>query len=135
MAYMNQEKKAKIAEALKKVVPKGWKYTLSVHNHSTLNMTIKSAPVDILEAMYQHYLKNPTHAGRYQEVKKQTYVDVNPYWVSHQFDGELLKIFQKIIAAMNEGNWNNSDSMSDYVDIGWYIGIGIGRWDKPFEVK
>lgn len=30
MAYMDQEKKAKIAAALKKVMPKDWKYSLSV---------------------------------------------------------------------------------------------------------
>jgi phenolic acid decarboxylase len=44
MAYVNQEKKAKI---LKKVMPKGWKYSLAVRNHSTIVCTIKSAPVDL----------------------------------------------------------------------------------------
>lgn len=39
MAYMAQEKKAKIAEALKLVVPKGWKYHLSVKNHSSICFT------------------------------------------------------------------------------------------------
>ena len=48
MAYMNQEKKAKIAAALKTVVPKGWKYSLAVRNHSSIVMNIKSAPVDLV---------------------------------------------------------------------------------------
>jgi hypothetical protein len=29
MAYVDQDKKAKIAAALKPVMPKGWKYTLA----------------------------------------------------------------------------------------------------------
>ena len=50
MAYMNQEKKSKIAAALKGVVPDGWKYSLSVRNHSTIVMTITAAPFDLIGA-------------------------------------------------------------------------------------
>jgi len=32
------------------------------------------------------------------------------------------------------GNHNNTDLMSDYFDVGWYISINVGKWDKPYEV-
>jgi hypothetical protein len=47
MAYMNQEKKARIAAAIKPVFKKyGLKATLSVHNHSSICVNIKSGPID-----------------------------------------------------------------------------------------
>ena len=36
--------------------------------------------------------------------------------------------------AMMIGNHNESDSQTDYFNVGWYIDIGIGRWDKPYQV-
>jgi hypothetical protein len=48
MAYMNQEKKAVIAAALKAVMPADWKYGLTVQNGMTIVLTIKSAPVDLI---------------------------------------------------------------------------------------
>ena len=47
MAYMNQEKKKIIASALKEVMPKDWKYSLSVEHHSVIHLNIKSAPFDL----------------------------------------------------------------------------------------
>ena len=35
---------------------------------------------------------------------------------------------------MMVGNHNNSDISTDYFDVGWYIDINIGKWDKPYEV-
>ena len=49
MAFMNHAKKRLIADALKKVVPKDWKYTLAVRHHSTIVMTIRSAPIYFMQ--------------------------------------------------------------------------------------
>lgn len=48
MAYMSQEKKAKIAAKLKQVIPHDWKYSLAVHHHSTIILRISAAPVDLV---------------------------------------------------------------------------------------
>ena len=49
MAYMNQEKKAKIAANLKPVLKKyGIKGTLSVRNHSSISLNIKSGKIDFI---------------------------------------------------------------------------------------
>jgi hypothetical protein len=37
--------------------------------------------------------------------------------------------------VMNEGNYNNSDYRSDYHDVGWYVDIRVGTWDKPYLVN
>lgn len=123
MAYMNQEKKAKIALALKAVMPADWKYSLSVHNHSSLCLTIRSAPFNILES-----LKNKEHV-------RDSYIQVNEFHLDSTWGEPVLSVLQQIKAAMNTGNHNNSDSQSDYHDVGHYVDIRIGSWDRPFMVK
>jgi len=124
MAWMNQEKKAKIAAELKKVVPKTWKYSLSVNNHSTIVMTIKSAPVDLI-----------AETKNLREGEKPTNFRLNHYYLDNAYDGELLATFEAIKAALNTDNFDNSDVMTDYFHVGHYIEISLGKWSKPFEVK
>ena len=31
--------------------------------------------------------------------------------------------------------YNNSDSMSDYFDIAYYLDVNIGKWDKGYVLK
>lgn len=124
MAYMNQTKKAAIAEELKKVVPQGWKYSLAVRHHSSIVMTIKSAPIDLLRCFAESdYYKHDTAKS----------LDVNVYhykdWIT---DDEVREIFTQIVRALNLGNWDRSDLMTDYHDVGHYVDLLIGRWDKPF---
>ena len=70
MAHMNQEKKAKIAAALKQVVPAGWKYSLAVRHHSSIVMTISAAPVDLIGAHKK---------SEYFDPATETYTTVNNY--------------------------------------------------------
>lgn len=126
MAHMNQERKAKIAEALKKVVPAGWKYSLSVHHHSTIVMTISKAPVDLMQEV--SYVAGDPH--------KQDYCQVNIYHPHHFFKKSLPTI-KAIIDALNlrgdpDSNYDNSDIQTDYFDQGWYVHLNIGKWGKPF---
>lgn len=135
MAYMNQEKKAKIAAKLKEVVPKGWKYSLRVRNHSTICMTIASAPVDLVAEVSRKVAERqagmPEHMRR--DNSNVTHVSVNPYWLGDQFDASL-PVFERILAALNDGNHDRSNVMADYFDVGWYVDVNIGSWDKPFKV-
>lgn len=122
MAWMNQERKAALAAGLKRVLPKGWKYSLAVRHHSTLVLTISEAPIDL-----------GTQSLRSDEQKKRGYIDVNQYHIDGVFSGKLLKTFTAIRDAMMVGNHDNSDPMTDYFDVGWYIDINVGKWDKPFR--
>lgn len=122
MAYMDQERKALLAAELKKVVPAGWKYTLAVRNHSTIVMTITEAPVDLCtERVRSDYSMDGCHFS------------VNPYWVETQFKpGAARDAIVAILSALNTGNHDRSDTLSDHFDVGWYVDLNVGRWDKPF---
>jgi hypothetical protein len=120
MAFMDQTKKAKIAAALKKVVPSSWKYTLRVHHHSTIIFTVSAAPVDLFNL----------HANREQWTDG--YIQLNEYYLERQYTGEVLAIMLKIREALNIDNFDHSDVQTDYFCVGHYANMHIGRWDKPF---
>lgn len=125
MAYMDQEKKAIIKAAIQKVLPKDWKFSLSVKNSMKIVCCIKSAPFDI---------KNIINIDNFYENKfDKDYLDINQYQIDQHFiECEERDILKKLIIAMNTGNYDNSDVQSDHFDVGHYIGISFGKFGKPF---
>ena len=132
MAYMSQDKKAKIANELKKVMPKTWKYSLAVNNHSTIVLNIKSAPIDLCDAWFKF---NSEKCQIHSVDSKPESLQVNPYWIDENWPKEIAETLKLILSALNLDNHNNSDSMTDYFDVGHYVDVNIGRWNKPFIVK
>lgn len=111
MAYMNQAKKAELAPGIKAVLKKyGMKGSIGVRNHSSLVVKIKSGALAFDE-----------------------YENVNPYWINEHYAGKQRKFLNELQRAMMIGNHNNSDIQTDYFDVGWYIDIVIGDWDKPYQ--
>jgi len=121
MAYVSKEKKAKIAEALKSVVPSGWKYSVAVENHSTIVMTIYAAPVDLL--------------GKMPEIKtRNNYAENINHWLGLVSDCEEKQIIKSIIDILNTDNFDDSDIQTDYIHVGHYVNLQIGKWNRPFVV-
>lgn len=131
MAYIGKDKKAKIKEALRKAIPMGWKWSLAVRHHSTAVLTIYSAPVELVAEWTKVANEFRAKSG-WESLPAQTHVGVNEFHLAHQFKGETLKVFEAIKVAMNTDNHDNSDPMTDYFDVGHYVDIRIGRYDKPF---
>jgi len=133
MAYMNQDKKKEIAAELKKFMPKNWKYSLRVRDHSAIVMTIRSAPVDLVK---EHEAKRAAKLRNHPDFMPRTdrYVSVNPYNADESFT-ESQELINKIMAALNLNNFDKSDIQSDYFHVGHYVAVNIGTYDKPFEVK
>jgi hypothetical protein len=135
MAYMNSEKKATIQAAIKPILAKyGVKGSLSVRNHSTIVLSLKSGKIDFIDNMNRvcsasHYLTSngfrPVTNGN---------IDVNPYWFRDHFDGTAKQFLSEVLGVMNTGNHDNSDSQTDYFDVGWYVDVNVGKWNKPYIV-
>ena len=124
MAYMSQEKKAKIAPAVKAILKKyNVKASLAVRNHSTLVLNVKQGPIDFINDF-----------GNSEDAKKFG-IQVNPYWYHEHFVGESKKFLTEVITAMNDGNHDRSDIQSDYFDVGWYVDVNIGQWNKPYALE
>ena len=139
MAYMSQEKKAKLAPAIKAVLKKyGVKGSLAVYNHSTLVLNVKSGPIDFVENYIQTDIDKPygqkMAIDQVNYLRKQQALDVNVYWYKEHFSGKALKFLEEIVPLMNTGNHDRNNAQVDYFDVGWYIDVNIGRWNKPYQV-
>jgi len=128
MAYMSQERKAEIAPVVKAICKKyGVKASIAVRHHSTLVLNIKSGTIDFV-GNYNERSTNPVSHAK-------TYIDVNPYWYQEHFTGVALDFMKEVFAAMNAGNHDHSDIQTDYFNVGWYVDVNIGRWDKPYSLE
>ena len=137
MAYVSQERKQSLAPAIKAVLKKyGVKGSLSIRTHSSLVLTIKSGKIDFVENFIETDSK-VLHGRKMSQdqidyIRKNQSVDVNPYWYHEHFSGKAKNFLKEVLAAMNNGNHNNSDIQSDYFDVGWYVDVNIGRWNQPY---
>lgn len=134
MAYMSQERKSQIAPWVKRALKKhGVKGTLAVRNHSTLVLNIKAGKIDFIQNYNETVGKTPRGFGYGSPAKD--HIDVNPYWYHEHFSGKAKAFLTDIMAAMNNGNHNNSDASIDYFDVGWYVDVNIGNWNKPYVLE
>ena len=119
MAYMNQEMKATIEPNVKAILKEyKVKGSLSVKDHCKLVLNISEGVIDF-------------------DIKKEEtpgYIQVNPYWFKNHFNGIAKEFLTKIYDALNNGNHDNSNIQIDYFDVGWYVNVNIGKWNKPYNV-
>ena len=131
MAYFNQDRKAEKSPAIKAILKKyNVKGSLAVRNHMTFVLNIKSGSIDFLGNFNKTIEARP--GGFRNGSRAENSLDVNPYWYQEHFDGVALDFFKEIFAAMNAGNHDNSDIQSDYFDVGWYVDVNVGSWNKPY---
>jgi hypothetical protein len=125
MAYMNQEKKKVIAAKLKPVLKKyGVKGSLSVRNHMSIVLNVKSGKIDF----FNDY-------GDVEDAKKFG-IQVNPYWFQDHFTGKAKEFLADAFDALKSaGYYNNSDAQIDYFDTAYYYDINIGKWNKPYSLE
>jgi len=135
MAYFTQEQKREIAPEFKAIMRKySLKGSLSVDNYSSVVATIFSGKIDFIgqsneaEKAYCKRTDRPYYADRDN-------LQVNHYHLESSFQGQALDALNEIKALLFRGNYDNSNVMADYFDVGWYVSINIGRWNKPYKLS
>lgn len=132
MAYMSQEKKKSLAPAIKAILKEyGLNGSLGVEHHTGLVLNIRSGKIDFFSA-----IKRSEHAlGVGNDVKPSGHLQVNTYHIESHFSGVACEALVKLNKAMNVGNHDKSDISTDYFDVGWYVYINIGKWDRPYVLE
>ena len=134
MAWMNQERKAQLAPAIRAVFAKyGVKGSISVNNHSTLVVTIRSGNLDFIGEANAFNREFAERTGqRFYPVTD--YYQANPYKGEDAYSDPVIgAFFRELTAAMRGDLWyDNSDIMTDYFDTAYYLNINIGRWNRPY---
>jgi hypothetical protein len=123
---MNQERKKELAAGLNKALASykkkyGLHYSVSVRHHSTIVLTISKGAVDFFEDTTDEYTLKKRH------------IQVNEYTIEKNYSGVAREVLLAAKKALNEGNFDDSDIMTDYFHVGWYVDINVGRWDKPYD--
>ena len=138
---MNQEKKAKIAIALKPILAKyKVKASLSVNNHSTIVLTVKSGKIDFIENFIATD-SNVMHGRRMSQeqisyIRKNNSLDVNPYWFKEHFSGVAKEFLTDAMQALKSADWyDETDAQIDYFNTAYYVDINIGKWNKPYVLE
>ena len=114
MAFMNKEHAATIRTNLKKAFP-GFKFSVTIHHYSSVTVSLMKSPLNFSKELEKH------SCG---------YAQLNHYYLERYEHSDTLKAIFKVI---NEGNHDNSDIMTDYFDVGFYVNMNIGQYDKPYE--
>lgn len=136
MAYMSQEKKARLAPQVKAVLKKyGVKGSLSIRNHMALVLTLRSGRIDFIGNSNRVCGSSQYQVSQGFRVNTSGYCDVNPYWFQEHYDGQALECVRELMEALNDGNHDHSDIQSDYFNVGWYVDLKIGKWNQPYVVE
>jgi hypothetical protein len=135
MAYVSQELKSKLSPAIKAVCKKyGIKASIAVRSHMTLCLNIKSGAIDFIGNSNRVCGADFYQVARGFKPNTTGYDQVNPYHFQNHYDGDARAFLTEVLAVMNDGNWDKSDIQSDYFNVGWYVDVNIGAWNKPYTV-
>jgi hypothetical protein len=135
MAYVSQELKCKLSPAIKAVCKKyGIRASIAVRHHSTLCLNVKSGAIDFIGNSNRVCGADFYQVQRGFKPNTTGYDQVNPYHFQNHYDGDARAFLTEVLAVMNDGNWDKSDIQSDYFNVGWYVDVNIGAWNKPYSV-
>ena len=137
MAYMNQERKAKITKMLKPILAKyKVKGSLSVRNHSTIVLTLKSGAIDFIGNSNRVCGNDFYQVQRGFKPTTTGYDQVNPYWFQDHYDGDANAFLTEAFKALKSADWyDESNAMIDYFNTAYYVDVNIGKWDKPYILE
>lgn len=108
MAYITADEVKVIRNNLKKEFPE-FKFSVTRDNSTAIAVCIMSGPVEF--------------------VPGKPNAQLNHFYPDNYQHADILK---KMIAIVNAKNYDNSDTMTDYFDVGYFVHIEQGKWDKPY---
>lgn len=131
MSYISKEDKLNISSKITPILKQyGLQGSLSVRNHSSLNLTIFAGPIDFIGNFNEVNEHNP----RFNKATDS--IQVNEYWYQEHFSGVALEVLEKLIPAMKTDDWFCDDDIhSDYFHRSYYYNVNIGRYDHPYKLK
>jgi len=113
MAYITSETIKAKREKIKAEFPssKGWKFSIRGEDHTSIHVTVLASPFNLVS---------------------QSSVCIS-YGLRDKFDDRpnVKNALSRLYEIIDEGNFDKSDSQSDYFHVGFYKSIHIGEWQKP----
>ena len=137
MAYISTDDVKHIRNTLKKELPQ-YKFSVVRDHHSSVSIALMKGPAFKDYEYFDRYA-NETKVGNLSDGEHH---QINQFHLEDFYGKENAEILDKIhviaktAPAKNGGKewYNNSDIMTDYFDIAYYVHINVGKWDKQYEI-
>jgi len=137
MAYISAEDVKHIRNELKKELPQ-YKFSVVRDHHSSVSISLMKGPAFNDYEYFDRYNNTITTAN----LSDGEHHQINQFHLEDFYGKENADILSKIdtisrtAPAKNGGKvwYNDSDIMTDYFDIAYYVHISVGKWNKPYEV-
>lgn len=114
-AHISSEQIKEMREEIKRIAPE-WKFSLTNQDNIEVKLILRSAPFELLN----------------EEFKNRNLISLK----GNEFDGlPGIETLREIEGILNKGNHDNSDLSTDYFDVGWYVSVSVGEYERPFVVK
>ena len=137
MAYISTDDVKHIRNELKKELPQ-YKFSVVRDHHSSVSISLMKGPAFNDYEYFDRYNNTITTANLGDGEHHQ----INQFHLEDFYGKENADILSKIdtisrtAPAKNGGKvwYNDSDIMTDYFDIAYYVHISVGKWNKSYEV-
>ncbi len=137
MAYISTDDVKHIRNTLKKELPQ-YKFSVVRDHTSSVTIALMKGPAFNDYEYFDRY-NNVTKTANLSDGEHH---QINQYHLEDFYGKENAEILSKIdtisrtAPAKNGGKvwYNDSDIMTDYFDIAYYVHISVGKWNKPYEV-
>ena len=137
MAYISTDDVKHIRNELKKELPQ-YKFSVVRDHHSSVSISLMKGPAFNDYEYFDRYNNTITTAN----LSDGEHHQINQFHLEDFYGKENAEILSKIdtisrtAPAKNGGKvwYNDSDIMTDYFDIAYYVHISVGKWNKPYEV-
>lgn len=135
MAYISQQEKKTIANKINPILKSyNLKGTLSVDNNTKLILTIWEGGVNFI-GNCNEVMRNNHNSYYRNDTPIKDSMEINEYYYKEHFSGVALEVLSKLLPAMKTDDWHDdSDIMSDYHNISYYVSLKIGNWNKPYKL-
>src|SRR3990167_9391515 len=120
---------SRVREQLKKEFP-GCKFSVTIERYSmgqSLTVALMAAP---FEAFQNSESKQYGQLNQYQLLKDRP---ENQECNGNALTAEAWDTMKRAVQICNEYNYDNSDPVTDYFEVNFYMHIEIGRYDRPFS--
>ena len=128
MAYVSKEDVQAIRKGLKKTFGKTIKFSVTKEQHSKVNVNILASSIPEITQLVEEC------GGQDRELQ------INHFWYTDHYKDNpvVLDVLSKMMGQIlyadgGKQYYDRSDSQSDYFDCAFYIHVGIGKWDKPYQ--
>ena len=136
MAYITAEDVNHIRVALKKEFPQ-YKFSVTRDHWLGVNINFMKGP------RFAEFESMDRYTGVWSMENLDGYHQINHFHLENFYGEENAKILGKVseIAHTAPGlaggkeYYNNNDIQSDYFDVAYYVSIGVGKWNKQYEIK